>query len=254
MLVDLGRNDLGRVARPGRVRSASTCRSSATATSSTSCATSRAQLQPGPRRAGRAARRLPGRHAERRAKGARDAAHRRARGGAARAVRRGGRLPGLRRLAGHRDRHPQRGPARRPGPRPHGRRDRRRLACPSASSRRPSTRRRRSGARSSRRRRARTAPGAEPGSATAAVRGRRDRGSGDDPRHRQLRLFTFNLVQALEAAGADVRVVRNDAIDRAGLEALADEPRRGPARDRHLARARATRTTSASRWTRSRLP
>jgi anthranilate synthase/aminodeoxychorismate synthase-like glutamine amidotransferase len=33
--------------------------------------------------------------------------------------------------------------------------------------------------------------------------------------------FTFNLVQALEAAGADVRVVRNDAIDRAGLEALA---------------------------------
>ena len=33
--------------------------------------------------------------------------------------------------------------------------------------------------------------------------------------------FTFNLVQALEAAGADVRVVRNDAIDRAGLEELA---------------------------------
>jgi anthranilate synthase/aminodeoxychorismate synthase-like glutamine amidotransferase len=37
--------------------------------------------------------------------------------------------------------------------------------------------------------------------------------------------FTFNLVQALEAAGADVRVVRNDAIDRAGLEVLADDPR-----------------------------
>jgi para-aminobenzoate synthetase component II len=36
--------------------------------------------------------------------------------------------------------------------------------------------------------------------------------------------FTFNLVQALEAAGADVRVLRNDAIDRAGLEALADAP------------------------------
>ena len=36
--------------------------------------------------------------------------------------------------------------------------------------------------------------------------------------------FTFNLVQALEAAGAEVRVVRNDAIDRAGLEALADDP------------------------------
>jgi para-aminobenzoate synthetase component II len=36
--------------------------------------------------------------------------------------------------------------------------------------------------------------------------------------------FTFNLVQALQAAGADVRVVRNDALDRAGLEALADDP------------------------------
>jgi para-aminobenzoate synthetase component 2 len=35
--------------------------------------------------------------------------------------------------------------------------------------------------------------------------------------------FTFNLVQALEAAGADVRVIRNDAIDRAGIESLADE-------------------------------
>lgn len=33
--------------------------------------------------------------------------------------------------------------------------------------------------------------------------------------------FTFNLVQALQAAGADVRVLRNDAIDRAGLESLA---------------------------------
>ena len=36
--------------------------------------------------------------------------------------------------------------------------------------------------------------------------------------------FTFNLVQALQAAGADVRVVRNDAIDRGELEALADDP------------------------------
>jgi anthranilate synthase/aminodeoxychorismate synthase-like glutamine amidotransferase len=35
--------------------------------------------------------------------------------------------------------------------------------------------------------------------------------------------FTFNLVQALEAAGAAVRVVRNDAIDRSGIEALADD-------------------------------
>jgi anthranilate synthase/aminodeoxychorismate synthase-like glutamine amidotransferase len=33
--------------------------------------------------------------------------------------------------------------------------------------------------------------------------------------------FTFNLVQALQAAGAEVRVLRNDAIDRQGVEALA---------------------------------
>jgi para-aminobenzoate synthetase component II len=37
--------------------------------------------------------------------------------------------------------------------------------------------------------------------------------------------FTFNLVQALLAAGANVRVVRNDAIDRSGLEALAADDR-----------------------------
>ena len=35
--------------------------------------------------------------------------------------------------------------------------------------------------------------------------------------------FTFNLVQALEAAGADVQVYRNDAIDRSGIEALATD-------------------------------
>jgi anthranilate synthase/aminodeoxychorismate synthase-like glutamine amidotransferase len=36
--------------------------------------------------------------------------------------------------------------------------------------------------------------------------------------------FTYNLVQALQAAGAVVRVVRNDAINRDGLMALADDP------------------------------
>jgi anthranilate synthase/aminodeoxychorismate synthase-like glutamine amidotransferase len=36
--------------------------------------------------------------------------------------------------------------------------------------------------------------------------------------------FTYNLVQALQVAGADVRVVRNDAIDAPGLAALADDP------------------------------
>ena len=36
--------------------------------------------------------------------------------------------------------------------------------------------------------------------------------------------FTFNLVQALEASGAEVTVLRNDAIDRAGIEAMVDDP------------------------------
>jgi para-aminobenzoate synthetase component II len=36
--------------------------------------------------------------------------------------------------------------------------------------------------------------------------------------------FTFNLVQALEAGGAEVRVVRNDAITADGVEALAADP------------------------------
>ncbi len=35
--------------------------------------------------------------------------------------------------------------------------------------------------------------------------------------------FTFNLVQALEATGANVAVLRNDAIDRAGIEAMAED-------------------------------
>ena len=36
--------------------------------------------------------------------------------------------------------------------------------------------------------------------------------------------FTFNLVQALQAAGAEVRVVRNDAITAAEITALVDDP------------------------------
>jgi len=36
--------------------------------------------------------------------------------------------------------------------------------------------------------------------------------------------FTFNLVQALQAAGADVRVIRNDQVTRGEIEAMADDP------------------------------
>ena len=53
--------------------------------------------------------------------------------------------------------------------------------------------------------------------------------------------FTFNLVQALQAAGADVRVVRNDEITRDEVAALADDPAADLRGHRDLARARATR-------------
>ncbi len=36
--------------------------------------------------------------------------------------------------------------------------------------------------------------------------------------------FTFNLVQALQAAGAEVHVVRNDAIEIGAVAELADDP------------------------------
>ena len=35
--------------------------------------------------------------------------------------------------------------------------------------------------------------------------------------------FTYNLVQMMRALGAEVQVVRNDAIDVAGIAALAPE-------------------------------
>jgi para-aminobenzoate synthetase component 2 len=37
--------------------------------------------------------------------------------------------------------------------------------------------------------------------------------------------FTFNLVQALQASGAIVRVIRNDALDGTEIRAMADDPR-----------------------------
>ena len=98
---------------------------------------------------------------------------------------------------------------------------RRRAPCPSASSRRPSTRPPPCDARSS-------WPPASP---------RRRGAEADEPvtasrRQRASMIlvidnydsFTFNLVQALQAAGADVRVVRNDAIDGTEMRAMADDP------------------------------
>ena len=115
----------------------------------------------------------------------------------------------------------------RPGPRPHGRRDRR-------------GQRAGAGVRGDRAQ----GGGAPPGDRAGRRRRRRgalDRPSPSEPTMEPVPMilvidnydsFTFNLVQALEAAGADVSVVRNDAIDRAGVEALADRRGRRPAGDR----------------------
>ena len=114
-------------------------------------------------------------------------------------------------------------------------------ASPRRSSRRPSTRRRPSGGRSSWpgwARPAVAAPGrptarapTDPMAATGPTKPDASRPT-PPPRPGAAMIlvidnydsFTFNLVQALQAAGAEVRVVRNDAIDRAGLEALATDP------------------------------
>ena len=123
--------------------------------------------------------------------------------------------------------------------------------CPSASSRRPSTRRRRSGGPSTMAIAEAVAPRPPPERAASAPsrllagsrsgRGRRRGGLPMILMIDNYDSFTFNLVQALEAAGADVRVLRNDAIDRAGLEALAADPAAEPARHRRLARSRRPR-------------
>ena len=128
MLVDLGRNDIGRVAVPGTVGWRARPRSSATATSCTWSARSRANSAR-VRRLGRALRLFPGRDAERGAQGAGDGDHRRARGGSAWGLRRGGGLSQRHRRSRLVHRHPDPGRARRYRPAPGRRRDRLRLGA-----------------------------------------------------------------------------------------------------------------------------
>ena len=108
MLVDLGRNDLGRVARPGTVRVSKYMEVERYSHVLHLVSHVEGEARPGPRRPRRAAQRLPGRHADRRPEGARDAADRRGGGRATRAVRRRGRLPRLRRQPRHGDHDPER--------------------------------------------------------------------------------------------------------------------------------------------------
>ncbi len=110
MLVDLGRNDVGRVAAIGYAsRSRSGWWSSATRTSCTSSRTSRAARAPGSDAFDALPRDVPGRHALGRAEDPRDGDHRRARAGAPRRLRRRRRLLRLLREHGHRHRDPHGG-------------------------------------------------------------------------------------------------------------------------------------------------
>ena len=131
MLVDLGRNDLGRVCEYGTVNvdtfmAVETYSHVMHIVSSVS-----GELRADDRRDGRAALDPAGRHAHRRAEGPRDADHRRARARQARRLRRRDRLPELHRRPRHLHPHPhgrRQGRHRaRPGRRRHGRRRQARL-------------------------------------------------------------------------------------------------------------------------------
>ena len=113
MLVDLGRNDLGRVCTPGTVRVEDYSHIERYSHVMHLVSTVTGMLGRGPHRAGRGDGLLPGRHALGRTEGAGDGAHRRGGEDAPRPLRRRGRLPRLRRQRRLRDRHPHRADARR---------------------------------------------------------------------------------------------------------------------------------------------
>ena len=127
MLVDLGRNDLGRVCEPGtvKVHSFFSVERYSHVMHIVSTVTGTAARRPQRLRRGR--RLLPGRHPVRRAEAAGDGDHRGAGADPARALRRHRRLPRLRRRRRHRDRHPHRAGPRRGRLRAGRRRDRGRL-------------------------------------------------------------------------------------------------------------------------------
>jgi anthranilate synthase component 1 len=199
MLVDLARNDLGRVARAGSVRvdpwrqveRYSHVMHLVSGVDGRACAGA-GRLRPF--RGG-----ISGRHAGRRAEVERDAHHRRARAGRARPVRRYGRLFRPRRRHGPGNHDPQhgvrRGPLQLPGRRRH-------------------------------RRRQPPGPGARRGDRQERSDASRAGNRGVRPVRTKLLLidnydsFTYNLVQAFLVLGAEVHVHRNDRIGLDEAEAL----------------------------------
>ena len=192
MLVDLGRNDLGRVCEPGSVYVERLMEVETYSHVLHIVSQVAGTLKPevGAIDALRSV--LPGRHAVRRAQDPRDGDHRRARAGQARRLRRRGRLAVLRRRAGHLHLHPhRRGQGRdgaHPGRRRHGRRRQARLRVRGVP---------RQGAR----RRAGDRAGGQAGGVAMRVLMVDNYDS-----------FTYNLVQYLGELGADLEVVRNDVV------------------------------------------
>ena len=127
MLVDLGRNDLGRVCTPGSVEVVDSCPVERYSHVMHLVSTVVGELSPRAGRVRRPHRVLPGRHAVRRAEAARDGADRGARADPARPVRRRRRLRRLPRRPRHRDRDPHRAGPRRDRVRPGRSRHRGRL-------------------------------------------------------------------------------------------------------------------------------
>ena len=115
MLVDLGRNDLGRVCQPGTVRVEDYSHIERYSHVMHLVSTVTGLLAPGKTRAGRGHRLLPGGHAVGCAEGAGDGADRGGREDPPRPLRRRAGLPGLRGQRRLRDRHPHRADARRHG-------------------------------------------------------------------------------------------------------------------------------------------
>ena len=125
MLVDLGRNDLGRVCRYGTINVPEYAVIERYSHVMHIVSQVEGEMQPGQNRVRPGARLVPGRDRQRRAEGAGDGDHLRARAGRARAVRRRGRIFFLRRFDGHLPRHPHADRPRQERLGPGRRRDRR---------------------------------------------------------------------------------------------------------------------------------